>query len=119
MAMIRLSGVVEACCAEWSTERDMARGVPLRKQGSVAMILIDVDSGTREESIHLGADDESRFCKGNYVGVVRRNENQYEFLVRDMRREGPTIYGSGVDFLHASTAVTQLMDALTVGQPES
>ena len=86
------------------------------------MILIEVDSGTQEQTltnIHPGLGDESRVCKGNYVGVVRRSESQYEFLVRDMRREGPTIYGSGVDFLHASTAVSQLMDALTVGQPES
>lgn len=83
------------------------------------MILNKVDSGTQEQAltnIHPGA-DESRVCKGNYVGIVRPNENQYEFLVRDMRREGPTIYGSGVDFLHASTAVTQLIDALTAGQP--
>ena len=94
----------------------MARGVPLWKQGSVAMILIEGDSGTHEQAvtnIHSGADDESRVCKGNYIGIVRPSENQYEFLVRDMRREGPTIYGSGVDFLHASTAVSQLIDALT------
>jgi hypothetical protein len=84
--------------------------------GSVAMILTEVDSGTQEQAvtnIHLGADDESRVCKANYIGIVRPTENQYEFLVRDLRREGPTIYGSGVDFLHASNAVAQLMDALT------
>jgi len=83
------------------------------------MILIEVDSGTQVQAltnIYPGADDESRVCKGNYIGIVRPNENQYEFLVRDMRREGPTIYGSGVDFLHASNAVAQLMNALT-GQP--
>jgi hypothetical protein len=80
------------------------------------MILNEVDSGTREQtrtSIHPGIEDESRVCRGNYVGIIRPNENQYEFLVRDMRKEGPTIHGSGVDFLHASTAVSQLMDALT------
>jgi hypothetical protein len=80
------------------------------------MILIEVDSGTQEQavtSLHSGANDESRVCKGNYIGIVRPSENQYEFLVRDLRREGPTIYGFGVDFLHASTAVAQLMDALT------
>jgi hypothetical protein len=49
------------------------------------MILIEVDSGTQEQSIHSGADDESRVCKGNYVGVVRHSENQCEFLVRDIR----------------------------------
>ena len=111
--MIRLSSVAEPCRTARQREEAMARGVPLWKQGSVAMILIEVDSGTREQSIHSGADDESRVCKGNYIGVVRRSESQYEFLVRDMRREGPTIYGSGVDFLHASNAVAQLMDALT------
>jgi hypothetical protein len=80
------------------------------------MIVNEVDSGTREQTLinfHLGTDDESRVCKGNYIGIVRPNENQYEFLVRDIRREDPTIHGSGVDFLHASTAVAQLMDALT------
>ena len=84
------------------------------------MILIEVDSDTQEQAVanvHPEADDESRVCKGNYVGIVRPNENQYEFLIRDMRREGPTIYGSGVDFLHASNAVAQLMDALTADQP--
>ena len=80
------------------------------------MIVNDVDSGTQEQAltgIHSGTDDESLVCRGNYVGIVRPNETRYEFLVRDMRREDPTIYGSGVDFLQASTAVTQLMDALT------
>jgi hypothetical protein len=84
------------------------------------MIINEVDSDTQKQAftdIHPGIDDESRVCKGNYLGIVRPGENQYEFLVRDMRREGPTIYGSGVDFLHASTAVAQLMDALTAGQP--
>jgi hypothetical protein len=83
------------------------------------MVFNEIVSGTQEQAlttIHHGTDYESRVCKGNYIGIVRPNENQYEFLVRDMRREGPTIYGSGVDFLHASTAVAQLMDALT-GQP--
>jgi hypothetical protein len=86
------------------------------------MIISEVDSGTQEQAltnIHPEIEDESRVCKGNYVGVVRRSENQYEFLVRDMRREGPTIYGSGVDFVHASNAVAQLIDALTAGQHES
>jgi hypothetical protein len=84
------------------------------------MILIEVDSGTQEQAvtnIHSGGDDESRVCKGSHIGIVRPGENQYEFLVRDLRREDPTIYGSGVDFLHASNAVAQLMDALTAGQP--
>jgi len=83
------------------------------------MILIEVDSGTLEQglmNIHPGTNDESWVCKGNYIAIVRPNENQYEFLVRDMRRESPTIYGSGVDFLHASNAVAKLMDALA-GQP--
>jgi len=63
-------------------------------------------------STHLEMEDEFRFRKGNYLGIVRHGENQYEFLVRDMRREGPTIHGSGVDLAHATAAVIQLMDAL-------
>jgi hypothetical protein len=96
----------------------MARGVPLWKQGSVAMMIFnETCSGTQEQALtKFDPDDESRVCKGNYIGIVRPNENQYEFLVRDIRGEDPTIHGSGVDFLHASTAVAQLMDALT-GQP--
>jgi hypothetical protein len=80
------------------------------------MIVNAIDSDTRVQTltnIHSRTEDESRVCKGNYIGVVRHGDNQYEFLVRDMRREGPTIYGSGVDFRHASNAVAQLMDALT------
>jgi hypothetical protein len=85
--------------------------------GNVTMILKEVDSCMQEHApTNIPPDDEVRVCKGNYIGIVRPNENQYEFLVRDMRREGPTIYGSGVDFLNASIAVTQLLDAL-IGEP--
>jgi hypothetical protein len=79
------------------------------------MILTEVDAGLLKQmtaDIPSETEDELRFCKGNYVGVVRRSESQYEFVVRDMRREGPTIYGSRVDFNHATNAVTQLLDAL-------
>jgi hypothetical protein len=34
-------------------------------------------------------------------------------LVRDTRRERPTIHGFGVDFPQAVVAVTELLDALT------
>jgi hypothetical protein len=57
-------------------------------------------------------DSEFRICKANYVGIVRPDEFQYEFLVRDLRRESPTIYGSGIDLAHATAAVTQLLDSL-------
>jgi hypothetical protein len=83
------------------------------------MILIEVDSGTQEQgltNIHPGTNDESWVCKGNYSAIVRPNENQYEFLVCDMRREEPTIHGSGVDLIHATAAITQLLDAL-IGEP--
>jgi hypothetical protein len=79
------------------------------------LIPSQIDSGTLEHEptrVHSDAEDEFRFCKGNYLGIVRRCENQYEFLVRDIRREGPTIHGNGVDFANATAAVIQLMDAL-------
>ncbi len=59
------------------------------------------------------AEQQFRVAKGDFVGVVEGDENRYKFLVRDRRREHPTIYGCGVDFSEAVTAVTQLMDALT------
>jgi hypothetical protein len=80
------------------------------------VILNKVDLVTQtQESKNLRAepDDEFRVCKGNYIGVIRPTEKQYEFLVRDMLREEPTIHGSGVDLIHATAAVTQLLDALT------
>jgi hypothetical protein len=80
------------------------------------MVINEIDSGTQEQTLtnrHSGTEDESRVCKGNYVGIVRPSENQYDFLVRDLRRESPTIFGSRVDFIHASAAVSELMDALT------
>jgi hypothetical protein len=79
------------------------------------MMLSQVDSGTQNQeptNIRFEPEYEFRVCRGNYIGIVRPNENHYEFLVRDTRREGPTIYGSGVDFLNTATAVAQLMDAL-------
>lgn len=88
----------------WNThkmrlEGSLASGVPILKWG-VAM------------NLHSNTEDEIRVCKGNYVGIVRPNDGQYEFLVRDIRREAPTIHGWGVDFAHATAAVTQLFDAL-------
>jgi hypothetical protein len=79
------------------------------------MMLSQVDSGTQNReptNIRSEAEYEFRVCKGNYIGIVRPNETHYEFLVRDTRREGPTIYGSGVDFSRATTAVTELLDGL-------
>ncbi len=63
--------------------------------------------------VHTGSDSDFQMCKGNYVGIVRENESQYEFLVRDIRREGPTIHGCGIDFPHAANAMTQILNALT------
>ncbi|HVJ05965.1 MAG TPA: hypothetical protein VM578_09860 [Candidatus Saccharimonadales bacterium] len=62
--------------------------------------------------VHSGSDD-YEVRKGNYIGIVRESESQYEFLVRDMRREGPTIHGCGMDFRHAASAVRQILNALT------
>ena len=66
----------------------------------------------KRRSIATRTANEFRVCKGNFVGIVRPCEGQYEFLVCDMRREDPAIHGSGVDFPHAVTAVTELLDAL-------
>jgi hypothetical protein len=63
--------------------------------------------------VHTGRESDYQMCKGNYVGTVRENESQYEFLVRDMRREGPTIHGCGIDFSHAASMMTQILNALT------
>jgi hypothetical protein len=75
------------------------------------MIRKKADSGTREY-IYTGSESGFRVRRGSYIGVVRSLDGQYEFLVRDTRREGPTIHGSGVDFVHATAAVTELLDAL-------
>ena len=71
---------------------------------------------------HEERESEFRLCKGNYVGIVRHSDNQYEFLVRDIRKECPTIHGGGVDLAHAMVAVTQLLDALdglSAGRPST
>jgi hypothetical protein len=57
-----------------------------------------------------GGENEFRVSKGDLVGIVRPRAGRYEFLVLDMRREEPTMHG--VDFPHATAAVTQLLDAL-------
>jgi hypothetical protein len=59
-----------------------------------------------------------RVCKGNFVAIVQPHDGQYEFLVRDVRRESPTINGSGVDLAHATDAVTQLLEALASEEEE-
>lgn len=64
-------------------------------------------------TIHSGTYGTFRISRGNFVGIVQPQESRYDFLVRDMRREQPTIHGCGVDFSHAVTAVTQLLYALT------
>ncbi len=56
--------------------------------------------------------------KGQFVGIVEPQGNHYSFLVRDLRRERPTIYGYGVSDQNAITAVTQLLNALA-GNSES
>jgi len=63
-------------------------------------------------TLHSKAQKGFRICKGNFIGIVQPHDGQYEFLVRDMRRESPTINGSGVDLAHATAAVTQLLKAL-------
>jgi len=60
--------------------------------------------------------DEFSWRKGDFVGVVKPNKNRYEFYVRDLRREGPTIQGFGVDYSHAVNTVTQLLEALAKGR---
>lgn len=57
-------------------------------------------------------ENEFKHYKGTFVGIVRPYDEQYEFLVRDMRRECPTIHGVRVDFPKAIVAVTKLLDAL-------
>ena len=56
--------------------------------------------------------DEFKMRRGDFVAEVKANRGHYDFFVRDMRREGPTIQGLGVDYLHAVTAATQLLNAL-------
>ena len=63
-------------------------------------------------NLHSETQDGVRVCKGNFVGIVQPHDGQYEFLVRDMRKESPTINGSGVDLAHATDAVTRLLEAL-------
>lgn len=70
------------------------------------MISSDIDLGTPVQ------ESEFRVCKGNFVAVARPYSGHYEFLIRDMRREGPTIYGSGVDLNNATAALTRLLNAL-------
>lgn len=68
---------------------------------------IDLDTSVQEE-----IRSEFRVCKGHFVAVARPQDGHYEFLIRDLRREGPTIYGSGVDLTSATAAVTRLLNAL-------
>jgi hypothetical protein len=60
--------------------------------------------------------DEYRVCKGNFVGIVRPYGSQYEYFLQDMRRDKLLIHGCGVDFAHATIAITELLDAL-MGEP--
>ena len=79
-------------------------------------MLLKADSGVQKYGLakfHLGTEDEFRMRRGNFVGIIQAREERYEFSVRDMRREQPTIHGTGVDFSHAVGFVTQLLDALT------
>jgi len=63
-------------------------------------------------TLHSETRNGFRICKGNFIGIVEPHDGQYDFLVRDMRRESPTINGSGVDLVHATAAVKQLLEAL-------
>jgi hypothetical protein len=64
---------------------------------------VSAQSGTRESF---------QIRKGQFVGIVEPQGDHYSFLVRDLRRERPTIYGYGVSDRNAIAAVTQLLDAL-------
>jgi hypothetical protein len=80
------------------------------------MIPLKVESVAREScpaDLRSEMVDEFALRKGDFVAVVQPNGSRYEFFVRDLRREGPTIQGFGVDFSNAVSAVTQLLDALT------
>lgn len=69
--------------------------------------------GNTAPLIHTGIDEDYRLFKGDYIGIVRARESQYEFLVRDTRGEGPTIHGGGADFPHVASKVTEILNALT------
>lgn len=80
------------------------------------MSLAQVDAHKAEHAPHIRhprTAHEYRVEKGDFVAVVQPYDREYSFFVRDLRREGPTIHGYGVDFPHAVIAVTQLLDALT------
>ena len=65
------------------------------------MMLGEVNTVTQRygpTNIYSGTEDEFRVCKGNFVGIVRPHDGQYEFRVRDMRREGHTVYGYGLTY---------------------
>lgn len=55
---------------------------------------------------------EFRIHRGEFVGVVEPHGEHYWFLVRDLRRERPTIHGFGVDFPRAVNEVSHLLDVL-------
>ncbi len=59
---------------------------------------------------------EFRLHKGEFVGLVESCGERYRFVVRDLRRESPTIQGTGTSFHSAVNAVTQLLDALAGGR---
>ncbi len=64
------------------------------------------------EKVRTGSGGDYQMCRGNYIGTVRENQSQYEFHVRDLRREGPTIHGCGNDFRNAASTMTQILNAL-------
>ncbi len=67
----------------------------------------------RASSKHRGAPaHEFRIQRGEFVGEVEPHGDHYWFLVRDLRRERPTIHGFGVDFPRAVNAVSHLLDLL-------
>jgi hypothetical protein len=77
------------------------------------MILGKTESATKSASaVCHETHHEFRVHKGEFVGLVESCGAQYHFLVRDLRRESPTIHGTGVDFSSAVNAVTQLLNAL-------
>jgi hypothetical protein len=77
------------------------------------MIESHLKSQTGEQaSARLGTRESFQIRKGQFVGIVEPQGDHYSFLVRDLRRERPTIYGYGVSDRNAIAAVTQLLDAL-------
>ena len=85
----------------------------LKSRQTMAMILGKTESAMKSASAVCHENHhEFRVHKGEFVGLVESCGARYRFLVRDLRRERPTIQGTGVDFASAVNTVTQLLNAL-------